>query len=99
MSSWADLLLAATAVHAGFQAAVTVVAYPTLLRVRPADWPPAHAGHSRRIAPLVAVVYGAVVVAGAGAVLREPSPGVWLAVTASAAVLLVTAAVAAPAHT
>jgi len=65
-------LLAATGVHAGFQAAVTLLAYPALADVPPADFPAAHDAHSRRITPLVAVVYAAALVACVGAVLTHP---------------------------
>jgi len=93
------LLVAATGVHAGFQATVTVLVYPALVRHRDADFPAAHDVHSRRITPLVAVVYGSLGVACGGALLREPgSAGVRIAALGSAGAGLVTAAVAAPTH-
>ncbi len=96
---WLVALLAATAAHAGFQAVVTVLVYPALARVPPADWAPSHAFHSRRITPVVVVVYGALLVSATGSVLSTPgSAGVWLAVLGAAGTFLLTAAGAAPTH-
>ena len=58
-----NLMLAASALHLGFQAAVTVVTYPALAEVGPARWTAAHTAHSRRITWLVAPLH--VLVAGA----------------------------------
>jgi hypothetical protein len=92
-------LVAATGLHAGFQATVTALVYPALARVRDHDFPAAHDAHSRRITPLVALVYGSVVVACAGALRSGPrSAGVRVAALGSAGAVLVTAAVAAPTH-
>ncbi|QWC86426.1 hypothetical protein KLP28_07020 [Nocardioidaceae bacterium] len=52
-----DLLLAASVLHAGFQLTVTLVVYPALADVPAAQWSSAHARHSRRIAPVVGLVY------------------------------------------
>lgn len=92
-------MLAASWLHLGFQLAVTVAVYPTLAAVPPERWPGAHAAHSRRITPVVVLVY-AVVVVGAGTVLVA-GPRTTLALTAVGAnglALVVTALVAAPAH-
>ncbi len=102
MTSWAVLLVAATALHAGFQLTVATLTYPALARVartaRP-DFARAHADHSRAIVPLVALVYAAVVVASLGAVLASPASVLaWSAGVASAGALLVTALRAAPLH-
>ena len=95
----AALLVAATGLHAGFQATVTVLVYPALARTREDDFAAAHDVHSRRITPLVAVVYGGLAVACGGALRAEPqSPGVRVAALGSAGAVLVTAAVAAPTH-
>ena len=95
---WTSGLLAATGLHAGFQATVTLVVYPGLVRV-PADaWQDAHARHSRGIAPLVALVYGAVLVTCAGAALTAPDAFVWLAVAGTLVAVAVTATLAAPTH-
>lgn len=92
-------LLAATAVHLGFQLTVTVLVYPTLARV-PADrWQQAHAAHSRAITPLVGLVYGGLLATGIWT-LVSGLPGIWtlVALVATAVAVLVTAAAAAPAH-
>jgi hypothetical protein len=99
VTGWSAALLAATALHAGFQATVTVLVYPALARVRPEDWAAGHGAHSRAITPLVAVVYAAVLVACTGTVLSSPSSaGAWVAAAATAGAFLVTAAAAAPTH-
>ena len=54
---WPDLLLASTGLHAGFQATVTLLVYPALAEVPPERWHDAHQRHSRRIVPLVGLVY------------------------------------------
>ncbi len=91
-------LVAATALHAGFQLVVTLLVYPALAESPAATWTRAHAAHSRRITPVVAVVYAGLVAAGTVVVLDGPSPAQTLAVAASGLALVVTAAVAAPAH-
>lgn len=99
MSTWSVVLVAATGVHAGFQATVTALVYPGLSRVRPDDWSAAHAAHSRAITPLVAVVYGTAVVASAGSLVQAPaSAGVRVAALGTAGAVLVTAMSAAPTH-
>jgi hypothetical protein len=96
---WSVALLVTTAAHAGFQAVVTLQVYPALARVPAVAWPSAHAFHSRRITPVVVVVYGALLVACTGAVLAAPgSVGVWVAALGATATFLVTAAGAAPIH-
>ena len=91
-------LLAAVALHAGFQVTVTSLVYPTLASTSDDDWAEAHARHSRRIAPLVALVYGAAVVACALAATADPSLGTWVALAGTAVAILVTATTAAPLH-
>ena len=59
MATPAALLLAATFLHLGFQATVSVVVYPALARAE--TWDRAHPAHTRSITPLVAVVYLALV--------------------------------------
>jgi hypothetical protein len=95
----ADALLAATAVHAGFQAVVTVVVYPALAEV-PADrWAVAHAAHSRRITAVVAPVYVAVAAACLWLLLSGPyTLLLMLAITGNALAGLSTALIAAPTH-
>jgi hypothetical protein len=92
-------LLAATAVHLGLQLTVTLLVYPAFREVPSPDWPGYHRAHSRRISPVVAVVYGAVVVAGAWTLLSgAAATAAYVAVAASAVALGATALVAAPAH-
>ena len=97
-TGWAVALLAATCLHAGFQLTVTVLVYPALARVPVQSWAVEHDRHSRRITPLVGVVYAAVLVTAAGALLTSPSYAVGSAVAGHALTLGVTAAVAAPLH-
>lgn len=93
-----DLLLAASAVHAGFQVTVSVVVYPALRDAARADWERVHAAHSRRISFVVAPLY--VVVAGAclAALLSGPGAAALVAVVGNAVACLTTALVAAPLH-
>jgi hypothetical protein len=99
MGGWSVALLTATGAHAGFQATVTVLVYPALARVPPADFAAAHELHSRRITPLVAVVYAAALVSCVGAVGAEPgSTGRWVAAGGTGLAFAVTALSAAPTH-
>jgi len=92
-------LVAATAVHLGFQLTVTLLVYPAFRGVPSPEWPRYHRAHARRITPVVAVVYGAVVAAGAWLLLTgEAGPAAYVAVAASAVALGATALLAAPAH-
>lgn len=93
-------LLAVTALHAGFQAVVTIVVYPALRDLGADRWSAGHAAHSRRVSVVVAPVYLLVLVvcgwqltdlAGVGA-------GALVAVAGNGLALTVTAAVAAPTH-
>jgi len=99
VTTWEALLVAATGLHLGFQAAVTVLVYPALARAAEDDWHDTHALHSRRITPLVVVVYAAALVACVGSAYTDPrSAGVWVAVLGTALAFVVTALAAAPAH-
>jgi hypothetical protein len=90
--------LAATAAHAGFQLTVTALVYPALARV-PADrWVEAHARHSRGIVPLVALVYGALVVTSVPFAIHHHSAAAWLGLSGAWGAMLVTAVAAAPTH-
>ncbi|CAN7191327.1 hypothetical protein [Knoellia sp. LjRoot47] len=94
--SW--LVLAAGA-HLGFQLTVTLVAYPALADVPPDRWARAHDSHSRRITPVVAVVYVGLLVAVVAALLHEPvSNGTVVAAVGAAGSMVLTAAGAAPLH-
>ncbi|MEV4349859.1 hypothetical protein AB0J83_35830 [Actinoplanes sp. NPDC049596] len=98
MVSAETALLAAAAVHLGFQVTVTAVVYPALARTPPEQWIPAHRAHSRAITPVVVVVYGALLVTGGWALWSAPGGWTWVAVAGTAVAFLVTALVAAPAH-
>jgi len=91
-------LLAASAVHLGFQLVVTVLTYPALADTPPDRWSQAHGAHSRRITWLVAPLYLAVVGASVWAVTEGPDAWGWTAVAGNALACLVTATVAAPLH-
>jgi hypothetical protein len=98
VTAWEAGLLAATALHAGFQLTVTVVVYPALAHVATDRWAEAHGRHSRTIAPVVAVVYGATLLACVGATLTDVSPGVLVADAGTLVAFAVTAFLAAPTH-
>jgi len=92
-------LLAAAAVHVGFQATITPITYPMLFATPASTWAQVHAAHYRRINPVVAVVYGAVVAAwvwvftGSGV-----GPALWVAAAGSVITGTTTAFRAAPTH-
>ena len=92
-------LVAASALHLGFQLTVTMVVYPALARVDCAHWAEAHSRHGRAITPLVVLNYGALVLSGTWA-LAVRWPDAWVVVSLVGAVvsMLTTALVAAPAH-
>lgn len=89
---------ATAALHLGFQATVTFLVYPAFASVAADDWMAFHAAHSRRITPLVAVVYLALGVAAVAVLVTDPSAADCVAVGASGVAVVLTAAVAAPAH-
>lgn len=92
-------LVAATGLHAGFQLTVTLVVYPALARLGPDVWDDGHRAHSRAIAPLVALVYGALAAACGWALAARPGDPWTLASLAMVGIaVLLTALVAAPTH-
>ena len=94
-----EALLAAGALHAGFQLVVTVVVYPALADVPDASWAQAHADHSRRIGRVVAPLYAGVAGACAWALLSWPVGGATaVALVGHAVAGGTTALVAAPTH-
>jgi hypothetical protein len=97
-AGWDTAVIAATAVHAGFQLTVTWLVYPALGDVVRESWAAAHATHSRRIVPLVGLVYLTVVVAVVGGLVIRPDLPHLVAAAASGVVFLLTAGVAAPLH-
>lgn len=97
--SLASLALVAVAgVHAGFQLVVMVLVYPGFREVPADGWAGFHAAHSRRIAPLVGVVYVALVAGCAWGLLATPEAWTVVAAGIAGATVLVTAALAAPLH-
>lgn len=93
------VLAVVAAVHAGFQVTVSAVVYPALAASPGPGFAAAHAEHSRRIVPLVAALYLAVLLAGGWVLVAAPlGPGVLVALGAQAAALVTTAAAAAPTH-
>lgn len=86
------------AAHLGFQATVTALVYPALARTGVERWADVHDRHSRRITPLVGLLYPALVVAGVGVALAGPSTAGWVALAGVAVSVVATAAVAAPTH-
>jgi hypothetical protein len=95
----ATWLLMVAAAHLGFQATVDLVVYPALADVPASEWAEAHQRHSRRITPVVAVIYPALVVLVVWTLLAEPrDTGAWLAFTGGLLSVVTTAAVAAPTH-
>lgn len=95
---WTVAAAVALGVHAGFQLIVTGLVYPALASTSDQDWRPVHARHSRRISPLVGVLYPAVLVTGSGALLTAPRPAILVAAGAFSGVLALTAGVAGPLH-
>jgi hypothetical protein len=103
-------LAVASALHLGFQLTVTMVVYPALARVDDAGWGVAHSRHSRAITPLVVLVYGALVLAGAWLVSALARGGggagwddrttawLWLTIVGALLAMLTTAFVEAPLH-
>lgn len=95
----ATWLLLAAAAHLGFQLTVAVVVYPALREVGDEAWSGAHESHSRRIAPLVGVLYVPLVVALAWVAATQPQAmGTWLALVGGALSVVTTAVLAAPMH-
>ena len=100
-----DLLAAhllTTAAYAGFQWTVQVLVYrqfPGVPRDSFADY---EAAHSRRISPLVGVVFGACALTTAGLLAARPRgvplAGILVSAALFAAVLVVTAVLAVPEH-
>jgi hypothetical protein len=94
----AAAFLAAAAAHAGFQATVTTVVYPTLAHVRAAHWRQAHDRQTRAVRPLVVVLYVALVATSVWWLLDDWSAVAVIAVALAALPMALTAVVAAPLH-
>jgi hypothetical protein len=95
-SLWLLLLAGA---HLGFQLTVDRVVYPALSDVPAAVWHPSHERHSRRVTPVVGLIYPPLVLAAGWALAVEPgSAGAWLAAFGGALSVVTTAALAVPLH-
>ncbi len=94
----ATAFLAAASAHAGFQATVTLVVYPTLSHVRAAHWRQAHDRHGQAIRPLVVAAYVALVATGIWWLATDWSALPVLAVVLAALSMAITAVFAAPLH-
>ncbi|MBD8607869.1 hypothetical protein IFT73_13485 [Aeromicrobium sp. CFBP 8757] len=94
-----EALLAASGLHLGFQAVVTIVVYPALASTPGDRWHEVHAAHSRRISYVVAPLYFVVAAACVWVLVAGPHT-VWAltALASHAVAAATTAAVAAPAH-
>jgi hypothetical protein len=90
--------LAAASAHAGFQATVTLVVYPTLSHVRSAHWRQAHDRHMHDIRPVVAVAYLALVATAIWWLADDWSALTVVAVALALLSMAVTAVLAAPLH-
>jgi hypothetical protein len=95
----APWLLLVAAAHLGFQLTVDLVVYPALGEAPEDRWDEVHARHSRRIAPLVAVLYvPLVLLLGWTLAVAPRTEGAWLAAAGGAIAVVTTAALAAPMH-
>ena len=94
----ATAFLAAAAAHAGFQATVTLVVYPTLSHVRAAHWRQWHDRENQAVRPLVAAAYLALAGTGAWWLATDWSALAVVAVVLAALSMGVTAVLAAPLH-
>lgn len=72
--TWSLALVIATAAHLGFQLTITALVYPALLATPATTWVAVHTAHSRRIVPLVAVLYAALLVTAAATLLESATP-------------------------
>lgn len=99
MTGAAGWLVLASGAHLGFQLTVTLVVYPALADVGPDRWARAHDAHSRRITPVVAVVYVGLLAAVAAALLDGPvGTGTLVAAAGAGLSMALTAFGAAPLH-
>lgn len=92
------LLTAATWAHLGFQVTVSSLVYPVLAATPAEGWATAHERHGRVIAPVVVVVYAALLAGSALALTRGVEAPLLVAAAGVALSLGTTAVVAAPLH-
>ncbi|MDO9380997.1 MAG: hypothetical protein Q7T56_19300 [Nocardioidaceae bacterium] len=91
-------LVAAAALHLGFQATVSLLVYPALGDGPSSTFAERHLRHGRRITPLVVVVYGSLVLATGWALVADLDTGVVAAAVLGVLLLAVTGTRAAPLH-
>lgn len=91
-------LVAATALHAGFQLVVTVLVYPAFRTVPVELWAGHHGRHTSRVTWLVVPVYGLLALAGVATMRSGPDAWQLVALGLLAGCVVVTATVAGPAH-
>ena len=93
--------LGAACAYAGFQWTVRIVVYPQLAtagRADPQGFPALAASHQRRITPLVALLFAALVTTSVLVAAAPPTWLGWACAAATAVVLGATAAGAVPQH-
>ena len=94
----ATAFLASASAHAGLQATVTLVVYPTLSHVRSSNWRQAHDRYVDQIRPVVVVAYLLLVVTGVWWLAVDWSALTVVAVVFALLTIAVTALLAAPLH-
>jgi hypothetical protein len=94
----ATAFLTAASAHAGFQATVTLVVYPTLSHVRSAHWRQAHDRHLHEMRPVVVAAYLALVATAVWWLADDWSAIAVVAVVLALLSIAVTAVLAAPLH-
>ncbi len=98
MTGWQLAFVVATAAHLGFQLTVTFVVYPAFVGTPEAEWQRVHGGHTRRITPLVVVIYGALGVTGAAVLFTARSAATIVGCAAALVAVGLTLTLAGPTH-
>ena len=94
----ATAFLASASAHAGLQATVTLVVYPTLSHVRSSNWRQAHDRYVDQIRPVVVAAYLLLVATGVWWLAVDWSALAVVAVVFALLTIAVTAILAAPLH-
>jgi hypothetical protein len=94
----ATAFLAAVSAHAGLQATVTLVVYPTLSHVRASNWRQAHDRYVNQVRGVVAVAYLLLVATGVWWLAVDWSALAVVAVVLALLTIGVTAVLAVPLH-
>jgi len=94
----ATAFLASASAHAGLQATVTLVVYPTLSHVRSSNWRQAHDRYVDQIRPVVVGAYLLLVATGVWWLAVDWSVLAVVAVVLALLTIAVTAVLAAPLH-